>query len=199
MILTHGANSLPREGGETITIGGRKYPVVTINGTKWLAENLDYKWEGLLIDNDGDVSSPSASYYNHDEATYGVNGNRYGLLYNWEAEKYLRNNISELCPGCRYPSSDDWHGLIDYAGWPNLKSKSGWPQGYDGSDPYGFNMPPGGLYYWQGFGYSGQLALIRVRRYTDWVQHYLIYDAQNGGSPNSTSNWYRCSVRLIVL
>lgn len=199
MILTHGANSLPMENGETVTIGGRKYPVVTINGTKWLAENLDYKWDGLLIDNDGDVSSPSASYYNHDEATYGVNGNRYGLLYNLEAQVYLSQNISALCPGCRMPILYDWDNLFN-CGWPNLKSKTGWPEGYNGTDPYGVNIVPSGYYYYSGFENVGRSTFIRGYRpgLDIWTMINLYYNSDRPGSYQSTSNWWRLPIRLIV-
>ena len=175
MILTHGSNSLPRGDGETITIGGRKYPVVTINGTKWLAENLDYKWEGLLINNELGVNSPSASYYNNDESTYGVEGNRYGLLYNYSAQLYLYNNCATVCPGCRYPTIDDWYALFDNPdiGWSNLKSNSGWPEGYNGSNPYGFNMKPSGWAVYARFEELGRYTGVMLKRAVDWAKVYF--------------------------
>lgn len=198
MILTHGINSLKRGGGdETVTIGGRAYPVVEINGVKWMAENLDYKWDGLLFE-DGYSDDPAGCYYNNDEDTYGVDGNRYGLLYNLSASVYLRNNISELAPGCRFPTDADWDQLFS-VGWPNLKSKTGWPTGYNGTDPFGFNMPPGGTYSWGGFGYVGNFALINVERYrNNWAMYFLRYDESDKGTPNAVNNWYRTSIRLIV-
>jgi hypothetical protein len=77
-------------------IGGRLYRTVVIGGREWLAENLDFKWDGLVIGGDASYNEPRANYYNNDEATYGVNGNRYGLLYNSPAVNYLDDNNQEI-------------------------------------------------------------------------------------------------------
>ena len=68
--------------GPSVVIGGREYPVVQIGNQLWLAENLDWRWEGLTVGGQWQRETPGAWYYNNDEATYGVNGNKYGLLYN---------------------------------------------------------------------------------------------------------------------
>jgi uncharacterized protein (TIGR02145 family) len=97
MILTHGANSLAKGGGDFVEIGGRRYPVVKIGNQLWMAENLDYAWSGLTIG--GSIGSdPRANYYDNDETTYGWSGYKCGLLYNWAAVAEL----ADLLP-------DGWH------------------------------------------------------------------------------------------
>ena len=80
-------------------IGGRVYNTVIIGGKEWMAENLDFKFSGLAIGQGSSSSEPRANYYSNNESTYGVNGNKYGLLYNWIAVKYLEDHKSELIPG----------------------------------------------------------------------------------------------------
>lgn len=147
MILTHGANSLPRGGGGmTVTIGGREYPVVQIGNQLWLAENLDYKWPGLARGGLAYSFSPHANYYNNDSATYGVDGLRYGLLYNRAAIQYLESNKNELLPsGWRVPSIYDLDALVNSVSGDasKLKSTSGWVSG-NGDNSTGFAAVPSG-------------------------------------------------------
>lgn len=163
MILTHGANSLPRGGGGmTVTIGGRKYPVVQIGNQLWLAENLDYRWPNLAIGGLAYSFSPHANYYNNDSATYGVDGLRYGLLYNRAAIQYLESNKNDLLPaGWRVPSLNNLNALVNSVSGDasKLKSTSGWVSG-NGDNSTGFAAVPSGynnayIYYENGFGYIG--------------------------------------------
>ena len=155
MILTHGANSLPRgDGGMTVTIGGREYPIVKIGNQLWMAENLDYAWEGLFVGADYSSSEPRASYFNNDETTYGAGGLKYGLLYNWRAEQNLTENRSTLLPtGWHVPSNSECAILISKCGTPQqaytrLTADHGWDDNgeWDGESPHGFNMPMSGRY-----------------------------------------------------
>lgn len=132
----------------TADIGGRSYRTVTINGVTWTAENLDFKASGVDIGPSGSPSTPAAWYYNNDEATYGVNGNKYGLLYNVSAAKYLNNNREVLMPGWHLPSVDEWNALINAVGGSSvagkkLKSATGWTSG-NGTDDFGFTGFPAG-------------------------------------------------------
>lgn len=129
-------------------IGGRTYRTVTINGVTWLAENLDYKASGVNIAPSGAPTTPAAWYYNNDESTYGVNGNKYGLLYNWYAVKHLNDNRSTLIPGWHVPSTAEWDALANAVGGASvagskLKSTTGWSPGA-GSDDFGFSAFPAG-------------------------------------------------------
>lgn len=153
--------------GNVVVIGGRNYPYVQIGNQLWLAENLDYKFEvdgsQLPIGVSGTPSTPSAWYYDNDEATYGVNGNKYGLLYNWYAAKYLDANKSTLLPeGWHVPTTEEWNTLMKAVGGKSiagtkLKSITGWDSG-NGDDSYGFNAFPSGGGYDGSFGYLGSRA-----------------------------------------
>lgn len=159
-------------------IGGRTYRTVTINGVTWLAENLDYKASEIAIGPSGSPSTPAAWYYNDSEATYGVNGNKYGLLYNWYAVKHLNDNRATLMPGWHVPTIDEWDSLMSAVGGisvagTKLKSASGWNSG-NGSDDFGFSVFPAGrrlsgsfnnlgsnAYFWTATEYSSTLAYNR--------------------------------------
>lgn len=153
--------------GNVVVIGGRSYPYVQIGNQLWLAENLDYKFEvngsQIPIGVSKTPSTPSAWYYNNDEKTYGVNGNKYGLLYNWYAVKYLEDNKSTLLPeGWHVPTTEEWNTLMNAVGGysiagTKLKSVTGWDSG-NGDNSYGFNAFPSGGGYDGSFGYLGSRA-----------------------------------------
>jgi uncharacterized protein (TIGR02145 family) len=130
MILTHGANSLAR----FVEIGGRRYPVVKIGNQLWMAENLDWKKSGISIGGSTSTDyNPHAWYYNNDEATYGVNGSKYGLLYNGYAVAVINAALPE---GWRVPTITDF-SLLESAGLEALKSAESWQ--YPGNNESGFN------------------------------------------------------------
>lgn len=128
----------------SVKIGGRRYPVVKIGNQLWMAENLDWKWDGLDVGGSYSVYTvPHAWYYNNDEATYGVNGNKYGLLYNGYALRNLADGLVDGIPsGWRVASYADYSTLISSVGSDSgtkLKSTSGWNGSGNGTDDYGFN------------------------------------------------------------
>ena len=132
-------------------IGGRTYSTVNIGGVTWLAENLDFKFSGVDIGPSGSPSSPSAWYYNNDEATYGIDGTRKcGLLYNWLAVKHLNDNRSTLCPGWHVPTTSEWDALATAVGGAStagtkLKASGvSWASSWGGTDDYGFAALPAG-------------------------------------------------------
>ena len=141
----------------TVTVGGRVYPVVKIGNQLWTAENLDYAWTGLTVGGKGSYSEPRAYYYNNDSSTYGINGNRYGLLYNCAAAQYLTNAENGLLPsGWRVSTVTDWETLKTTLGYvasdtqskvlaaQKLKSTTGWTAYPNGTDDYGFTAMPCG-------------------------------------------------------
>lgn len=137
----------------TTTIGGRVYRTVTIGGVTWLAENLDYKFSGCGIGGSESLTTPNAWYYNNDEATYGIDGERKcGLLYNWYAVKSLDDNKSELIPGWHVPTNDEFSALSNAVGGSSvvgtrLKSKDvSWAPSWGGTDDYGFGVLPAGYF-----------------------------------------------------
>ena len=140
-------------------IGGRSYRTVTINGVTWTAENLDFKASGINIGPSRMPTTPAAWYYNNDEATYGVSGNKYGLLYNWHAVNYLNENRDVLMPGWHVPTNTECTALANAVGGlsgagTKLKSTTGWSSG-NGTDDFGFSFFPAGgradgAFYWLG-------------------------------------------------
>jgi uncharacterized protein (TIGR02145 family) len=146
-----------------VVIGERFYPTVTIGNQEWLAENLDFKFSGLDIGPTGDPATSAAWYYDNDESTYGVNGNRYGLLYNWYAAKYLDDNKATLLPdGWHVPTPTEWGSLSTAVGGSSvagtkLKSTTGWSSG-NGDGFYGFEAVPAGYRYTGSFSDLGSCA-----------------------------------------
>lgn len=166
MILTHGANSLER--GDFVEIGGRKYPVVKIGNQLWMAENLDWKFDGCEVGAEGQPTTPAAWYYNNNESDYGIDGTyKCGLLYNWYAVDYLAEHLSDLGvpAGWRLPnhnqadaSQDDYRILMSSVGSEISKLKAsdnsivqGFPSGWNGNGESGFNMLPCGQRYAYGY------------------------------------------------
>lgn len=134
-----------------VKIGNRWYPYVQIGNQVWLAENLDFKFSGCNIGGSGTPSTPNAWYYNNNETTYGWEGKKYGLLYNWHAVKLLNDNRATLIPGWHVPSTAEWDTLANTVGGAStagtvLKSTTDWTSGA-GIDVYGFTAFPAGFYY----------------------------------------------------
>lgn len=152
----HGVYNMGGGGGGGAVIGGRTYKIVDMpDGKTWLAENLDYKFNGCDIGGAMNVNTPRAWYYNNDENTYGIDGTRKcGLLYNWYACKYLEDHKDELCPGWHVPSTVEFEALASAAGGSSvagtkLKAVNNsiggiWPTGWNGTDNYGFSALPSG-------------------------------------------------------
>lgn len=139
-------------------IGGREYKTVIMpDGKEWLAENLDYNFDGLSINPSDILTTPAAWYYDKDKETYGIDGiYKCGLLYNAYAVDYLNTNKDILLPeGWRVPTDDDWTVLANTIGngtagtvlrAVNNSINDNWPTGWNGTNNYGFNVLPAGLY-----------------------------------------------------
>lgn len=202
MILTHGANSLPVENGETVTIGGRKYPVHTYNGLTFITENLDLQFDGLTV-NPSTTGSPydsvpSAWYVNWDEATYGWNGTKYGLFYNTTAFIYLNQHASELFPGWHVMNNNELLAIKGSLRTVALKAVGLWPNdsdGYPATNETGFNLKPtGAMDYRDTFNLIGQYADFKVYRNAEIV----IRSVSRSNNINTSSNHRAGSpVRLV--
>lgn len=159
----------------TVVIGGRTYRTVTMpDGKEWLAENLDYKFDGCFVGTNYDWSqntkTPLAMYYRGDETTYGSTGKNYGLLYNFNAASLLDTNKATLLPsGWRVPTRQDWSSLVTSLGEnPGTKIKA---TSWNGSDDYGMSVLPAGqycdewndscAYFWTSTAYSEYSAYYR--------------------------------------
>lgn len=158
MILTHGANSIKRGGGNTVTIGGKEYPIVDMpDGRKWLGLNLDYAWDGLPVGGSGMPSTQNAWYNFNSESTWGWNGYKCGLLYNGAAISYLETNKATLIPGWHVPTYDEWGALFTAIGGTStggtkLKATDTvayqmYQADWNGTDDYGMSILPSG-YLW---------------------------------------------------
>ncbi len=118
---------------------GKAYGTVRIGHQLWMAENLDH-----LSDN--------SWCYDQDAS----NCSRFGRLYNGSA-------VSSACPsGWHVPSDGEWKtlerslgmdtrdaGNTGYRGTDEgrkLKSRTGWGDGSNGTDDYGFQVLPAGAY-----------------------------------------------------
>jgi uncharacterized protein (TIGR02145 family) len=134
----------------SVTYNGYTYKTVYIGGKEWLAENLrttryNDGTEILLVTNAANWSSlntPAYCWYDNNENSY---KDTYGALYNW----YAVNTGKLAPPGWHVATDEEWTALVDFVGGTDaagtyLKSKSGWYNGGNGIDYYGFSAPPGG-------------------------------------------------------
>jgi len=136
--------------GNGVTIGGKFYPTVILsNGSEMMACNLDYIWEGLNVPTSDATASTEqqAMYLGYDEQTYGWNGLKYGLLYNWYAAKYLEDNRSTLLPdGWYIPSRFYWEGAfiptVKYSAY--VRNRELWS--VNSLDNFGLDIRPAGYF-----------------------------------------------------
>lgn len=183
-------------------IGGRVYNTVVIGGKEWMAENLDFKFTGCAIGQGSSSSEPRANYYQNNESTYGVNGNKYGLLYNWIAVKYLEDHKSKLIPGWHVPTTSEWDALATAVGGSGvagtkLKSTTGWSSG-NGDGSYGFAAFPAGYQSSGSFYNLGSIAFFWTATELSSSNAYSRYfntGASMDSYSSSKSDGY--SVRLV--
>lgn len=188
-------------------IGGKTYPTVVMpDGSTWLAVNLDYAWTGLSVPTSGATQStdPQAMYYDYDESTYGWNGYKCGLLYNWYAVDYLEQHKATLCPGWHVPSTEEWNALATAVGGAStagtkLKASDvSWASSWVGTDDYGFAALPAG--YSDGMFYSvGSGAFFwSATEVNSWNARYRSFGSTVAQiSSNYNFKEYQYSVRLV--
>ena len=149
---------------------GKTYKTVKFGNQWWMAENLNY------ADSAKTPSLKGKSWCYGDEPD---NCAKYGRLYTWAAaiDSVALATDSENPQDCGYMKSsknilpdvvhgicpDGWH-LPDYQDFSNmlvhvggysiagtvLKSQSGWNEGGNGTDTFGFNVLPAGIGYGNG-------------------------------------------------
>lgn len=157
MAVTYSQNGVIVKPTGFDVIGGKKYKTVQMpDGKIWLAENLDFKFCNIG-GSGGTPSTPYAWYYNNDESTYGWNGYKCGLLYDWYAAKVLNDNRSELCPGWHVPTTTEFNTLATACGGAAIagaklkaldgSAGTGFPSGWNGTDDYGFGALPTGEFH----------------------------------------------------
>jgi uncharacterized protein (TIGR02145 family) len=151
---------------------GNIYNVIKIGNQVWMKENLKTTKfnDGTAIPNVTDasvwisISTPGFAWYNNDT----LNKPIYGGLYNWYSV-----NTNKLCPtGWHVPSDEEMKTLEIFLGMSReeaeaiglrgtdqgarLKSNTGWPDGYNGTNTTGFSALPGGFR----FGFDGAFSDI---------------------------------------
>jgi len=144
---------------------GKTYKTVKIYKTWWMVENLDYA---------DSVKTPSLKGKSWCYADDLENCAKYGRLYTWAAaidsvkfatdaenpqdcgdgkscKNILPDVVQGICPdGWHLPDYDEVSKLLPDVGGYNiagtvLKSQSGWNEGGNGKDVYGFNVLPAGI------------------------------------------------------
>jgi len=135
---------------------GQVYKTVKIGKQIWMAENLNYAYTEPIKVGYTTIDSASFCYNNEPDSCA-----KYGRLYVWEAAVGCTNeniksrmtdekfNSRGICPdNWHIPSIKEWEILIEYTNGltMNLKSTSGWELEGNGSDTWGFNVLPAGLY-----------------------------------------------------
>ena len=165
-------------------INGNSYKHVKIGNQIWMAENLKtIKYnDGTAIPFVTDITAwdtlttPGYCWYDNDEIAY---ADKYGALYNWYTIE-----TGKICPtGWHVPTDSEWTELTDYltanghSGTEGaaLRATSGWNNGVNGTDDYGFAALPGGYlgygksdlvgrysYWWSSTEYSSTQARLRI-------------------------------------
>lgn len=181
----------------SVTIGDKTYRTVVMpDGKEWMAENLDFlPDDGSISLNPSGTPSTAAWYYNRDESTYGWEGKRYGLLYNWYAAKAL------TIAGWHLPSTTEWDALATACGRASscgtkLKSTTDWTSS-NGTDNWGFTAFPSGGYFGSFIGLgSGAFFWTSIEHSSDnGYGRYLAGDTSLHSDYNNKAN--ARSVRLV--
>lgn len=123
---------------EPVEIGGRKYKTVKIGNQIWLAENLEYLDDNIVLGN-SEVSSTvaQANWYNNDKSS------SYGLLYNYTAVKYIEEHKSTICPGWHVPTEAELKVIADL-GYTAIRDNL-W-NNYPGDNSSRFTLKAAGLF-----------------------------------------------------
>lgn len=189
----------------TDIIGGRTYPTVTIGGTTWLAENLDFKFSDLVVGSSGtSLSEPRANYYDNNESNYGEHGNKYGLLYNWIAVKYLEDNKNTLIGDntkWRVPTTADWDALANAVGGASvagtkLKSTTGWSSG-NGDGTYDFNVFPAGSARGSFYNVGSKASFWLATEYDSSNAYFRVFNTGASMESSYGGKHNQFSVRLV--
>lgn len=178
---------------------GQVYKTVTIGTQTWMAENLNYAYTDVP-DKFGIISDSTSWCYDNDPSYCA----KYGRLYIWSAVMDSAAQFSEnagtqcgygttcipnsphrgICPeGWFVPTNEDYSTLFAYIGGYStagslLKFTSGWYDGGNGTDEYGFSLLPAG--YRRDIGYfdeGGEQAYLwtasEVSGSYAWYQQFI--------------------------
>lgn len=151
-------------GGDVIfSIGGRDYTAVKIGNIYYTTENLDLKLRGIGIGG-GTTTDPHAWYYNNDEAEFGYNGYRFGLLYNQSSISIINGYLYN---GLRVMTKDDAQNILDnITDVKTIKTNEYW-QAQDGTNETGLSIVPSGYFGTSSFNNIWVSGIYRTSTETD--------------------------------
>lgn len=140
---------------------GIKYPTIVINGTCWMAKNMNI---GVMVQNAAQTNNNiiEKTCYNNDTC----NCNTYGGLYTFgEAMMYNESDLQGICPDCWHVATkEEWMELFKLSANGNvmqqLKAGNTFSPAWDGKNSTGFNAIPAGLAYDSIFGRKGDWAIF---------------------------------------
>lgn len=181
---------------------GRVYKTVKIGDQWWMAQNLNYAYLEPTADED------SSSFCFKNDDSFCVD---YGRLYLWSAAMdstgiWTTNDKERgVCPdGWHLPSEAEWDALFKAVGGGGtaalvLKSTSGWYNGGNGTDAFGFSVQPADYrtaekdYYYD----VGERAYFwsSSERYSRAVVQFFAYDfdyVQTAGVDKDRAYSVRC-------
>ena len=130
LLFTGSAIAAPQKGTMKDPRDGKNYKTVKIGNQTWMAENMNF-------------ATPMSSCY----WGFPDNCKKSGRLYGWQAALF------NACPdGWHLPTKEEFEKLIEAVGGRTsakkmLKSKSGWKNGDNGTDAFGFSVLPAGVGY----------------------------------------------------
>lgn len=170
-----------------VIIGGKSYRTVKIGSQTWLAENLEYLDENIVLGN-GDVSSTvaQANWYNNDQST------SYGLLYNYTAVKYIEDNKATICPGWHVPTEAELKVIADL-GYTAVRDDT-W-NNYPGDNSSGFTLKAAGQFTGSFSNKGLSTGLLSITTAGDLVRRLNSVNLINEMS--STTKTGQLSLRLI--
>ena len=175
---------------------GLKYPTVNINGTIWMAKNMDI---GVMVQNTNQINNKiiEKTCYDNDSANCKI----YGGLYTYdEAMKYDSLSGQGICPDCWHVATkEDWEELYKLSENQDLMQqlkvgKNNIPS-WDGNNSTGFSALPGGLAYDNVFGRKGDWATFWTsssagKNYAWSIEMDNYYPILSGNSHLIISNVY---------
>ena len=187
---------------------GQVYKTVKIGTQTWMAENLNY--------DPGDVSGMGSDAWSGCYDNESANCSKYGRLYTWEVAMndascayfhscHPSGTVQGVCPsGWHLPSDTEWNTLWAAVGGTStagrkLKSTSGWYDGGNGTDSFGFAVLPAGGRHDRSFYYEGDYANFwssteNNSRFADnWYFRYDLDDVRNYWN----FKYYAFSVRCL--
>lgn len=159
--------------GNTVTIGGKVYPYVRMpDGRDWLQYNLDLQALGITVSSslpNLSDDTPTCTYYQYNETTYGWNGAKWGLLYNLVAINFLQSSRSTLFNGWHVPTRNEWLTLQSSV---NDVAEAIKDSTWDGNGTTDFDALPCGRAYARGFGSTTSVTWYNNTAYFGWVGPY---------------------------